>query len=138
MDLVVYLVHEVQRFQDLLVSHQRRSVMAVVVVLVGVGRRGRGVLVVVDLHVDFIHGPMSDVPDIDCPNPPLPAWSLDGDCTTGLSSGGVPPSWESSHGGKDWVSALSGGGGGGGLVSSSGGGTEEGWGGDDDRGRGPP
>ena len=63
-DLVVYLVHEVQRFQDLLVSHQRRSVMAVVVVLVGVRRRGRGVLVVVDLHVDFIHGPMSDVPDI--------------------------------------------------------------------------
>ena len=53
MDLVVYLVHEVQRFQDLLVSHQRRSVMAVVVVLVGVRRRGRGVLGVVDLRVDL-------------------------------------------------------------------------------------
>ena len=46
--LVVYLVDEVQGLQDFLVSHVQ-SVMAVVVVLVGVGRRGRGVLGVVDL-----------------------------------------------------------------------------------------
>ena len=47
---MVYLVDEVQGLQDFLVSDHRRSVMAVVVVLVGVGRRGRGVLGVVDLQ----------------------------------------------------------------------------------------
>ena len=49
---MVDLVDEVQGFQDFLMSHG--SVMAVVVVLVGVRRRGRGVLGVVDLRVDLI------------------------------------------------------------------------------------
>ena len=49
---MVDLVDEVQGFQDFLMSHG--SVMPVVVVLVGVRRRGRGVLGVVDLRVDLI------------------------------------------------------------------------------------
>ena len=48
---MVDLVDEVQGFQDFLMSHG--SVMPVVVVLVGVRRRGRGVLGVVDLRVDL-------------------------------------------------------------------------------------
>ena len=50
---MVDLVDEVQGFQDFLMSHGSVITMAVVVVLVGVRRRGRGVLGVVDLRVDL-------------------------------------------------------------------------------------
>ena len=58
--LVVYLVHQVVGFQDLRVGmrggHRRvmQCVVAVLVVLVGVGGRRRGVLGVVDLSVDLV------------------------------------------------------------------------------------
>ena len=62
MRLVVYLVHQVVGLQDLRVGmarmggHRRRMqcVVAVLVVLVGVGGRRRGVLGVVDLSVNFV------------------------------------------------------------------------------------
>ena len=62
MRLVVYLVDQVVGFQDLRVGmarmggHRRmmQCVVAVLVVLVGVGGRRRGVLGVVDLSVDFV------------------------------------------------------------------------------------